>query len=538
MKYKNPIISGYNPDPSICCVGDDYYIVNSSFEFFPGVPVYHSKNLVNWELINYCLTDKEQLYLEKCRPSGGIYAPTLRYHDGEFFMTTTNVTDKGNFIVHTKDIRGKWSAPVWIDQGDIDPTILWDDGKVYFASTGMDEEGKQGIYLCEINPYTGEKFTDSVCISYGSGGKYPEGPHLYKWFGKYYLLLAEGGTEYGHMVTVFRSDSVWGPYEACPHNPILTHRNNMSADISCTGHSDIMEDHNGNWWIACLATRPSGPKDAPLMLHHLGRETFLAPVIWDENGWPVVGNNGTIELEMEGPLPGTEGLTNAERERFLPVCQDFSDDFSEKEFGLPYNFLRNPHSENYVRDTEAKELILKGTNITINEIDSPTWVGVRQKSFEMEAEVTVSLKCDTETVQKNAVSDMTADLTEQKNNQIRAGLTAFYNDSYHYEIYVTKEVQGKAKVCLAKHVHDIFAVTASAEIDSVEEVMLKITSDREYYHFYYKANGEYVLLGSGLTIGLATEATKTMTFTGTYIGLFAENVEAGFRNFRVKIGEE
>lgn len=135
MQYRNPIISGYNPDPSICRVGEDYYIVNSSFEYFPGVPVYHSKNLVNWELEGYCLTDEEQLPLEESRPSGGIFAPTIRYHDGTFFMITTNVTSKGNFIVHTKDMKSGWSKPAWVDQGGIDPSLLFDGDKVYFVST-------------------------------------------------------------------------------------------------------------------------------------------------------------------------------------------------------------------------------------------------------------------------------------------------------------------------------------------------------------------------------------------------------------------
>ena len=159
MNYKNPIISGYNPDPSICCVGEDYYLVNSTFEFFPSVPVYHSKNLINWTLESYCLTSKEQVDLEHCGSSGGIYAPTLRYHDSVFFMTTTNVSSGGNFIVHTKDIKNGWSEPHWVDQGGIDPSLLFDDdGKVYFTSTGSDELG-QGILLCEVNPYTGEKLT-------------------------------------------------------------------------------------------------------------------------------------------------------------------------------------------------------------------------------------------------------------------------------------------------------------------------------------------------------------------------------------------
>ena len=184
QKYKNPIISGYNPDPSICRVGDDFYLVNSTFEFYPGVPVYHSKNLVNWELINYCLRDKEQLYLDGVRPSGGIYAPMLCYHNGEFFMTTTNVSHKGHLIVHTSDIYGKWSKPVWIDQGGIDPTLLFDGEDVYFASTSRDKDDRDGIFMCKINPYTGEKLSESVCISHGCGGICPEGPHIYKLNGK------------------------------------------------------------------------------------------------------------------------------------------------------------------------------------------------------------------------------------------------------------------------------------------------------------------------------------------------------------------
>ena len=514
MKFKNPIIYGYNPDPSICRLGDYYYIANSSFEFFPGVPIYHSKNLVNWELINYCLKEKSQLYLENSRQSGGIYAPMLAYHDGEFFMTTTNVSHKGHLIVHTKDIRGEWSEPVWVDQRGIDPTLFWDDdGKVYFASTEFNETGKQGIFMCEINPYTGEKLTESACISYGWSEKCPEGPHLYKWFGKYYLLMAEGGTEYGHMVTLQRADSIWGPYEDCPHNPILSHRIDNGSEVFCTGHADMMEDENGNWWLVCLGVRTNSSPNRFVFLHHLGRETFLTPVTWTEDGWPIIGNNGKIAIEMEGPLPGTE-------ESFLPVCRDFADDFSDEKFSLHYNFLRNPEMENYVRDVKNKELILKGTGLTLNDMASPTWIGVKQKEFAMEAEVAVSIK-------------------DIKNNQMRAGLTAFYNDCYHYEIYVTEENE-TAKVCLAKKIHDMFAVTASAEIigtvDShIENIKLKITADSEKYNFYYESNGEYVLLGSGSTAGLSTEGTMMMTFTGTYIGMFAENGTAGFKEFLVKV---
>lgn len=507
MKYRNPIISGYNPDPSICRVGRDYYIVNSTFEFFPGVPVYHSRNLVNWEMKGYCLNRKEQLYLEKCKPSGGIYAPTLRYNNGTFFMTTTNVSDRGNLIVHTDDLEKGWSDPVWVDQGGIDPSLLFDDdGTVYFTSAGNDKDGKAAIFSCKIDPFTGERLTESVIISKGCGGRYAEGPHLYKWFGKYYLMLAEGGTEYGHMETILRSGSPYGPFEECPHNPILTHRDDMREDIYCTGHADMMEDHNGNWWLVCLAVRPCQEKSNRVLLHNLGRETYLAPVTWTRDGWPVVGENGLISLEMDGPLPG---------EAPDEVKQNFYDDFSEAKFSVHYNFLRNPVMDHYIRDTEKQELILKGSAVTLNEIDSPTWLGIRQKEFETVSSVRVSIKNEAQ--------------------EMRAGLTAFYNDSYHYEIYLTKE-GAVWKVCLAKHVHDIFTVTAFAEILAAENIILKIESDKTYYRFYYSLDGEtFIMLGTGLVVGLCTEGTNRMTFTGTYIGLFAEKGQAVFKEFDVKV---
>lgn len=509
MKYQNPILPGFHPDPSICRAGEDYYLVTSTFEFYPGVPVYHSKNLVDWELAGYCMTEENGLHLQESGPSGGIYAPTIRYHDGMFFMITTNVSDKGNFIVYTDDPKKGWSEPKWVEQGGIDPSLFWDDdGKVYFVSTGHDSEGRCTIDMCEINPFTGEMLTDTATLSYGCGGKYPEGAHIYKCFGKYYLMMAEGGTEYGHMETIQRADAPYGPYESCPHNPILTHRDDTKGEIHCTGHADLLEDANGNWWMVCLGTRCNGGKSGIMMQHHLGRETFLTPVTWTEDGWPVVGNDGKIALQMEGPLPGGEPV----RRKY-----DFTDDFSKAEADLRYNYLRNPKMDCYVRDTKKHALILQGTEKTLNDADSPTWIGVRQQGFACEASVVVSAKALEE--------------------GFRAGLTAFYNDSYHYEIYVTKREE-KYEVCLAKHVHDIFAVTARADILSGEQVELRIKADKEKYAFYYKENGEEVLLGSGLTAGLSTEGTVPMSFTGTYLGMFAEHGTAEFEKFAITYLDE
>lgn len=497
MKYKNPIIAGFNPDPSICRVGEDFYLVTSTFEFFPGVPIYHSKNLVNWELINYCLTSDTQLPLENAEMSGGIYAPTIRYKDGVFFMTTTNVSNGGNFIVHTKDIYGKWSEPAYVDQGGIDPSLFWDDdGTCYFVSNGLDENNKVSIYLCTLDPFTGKKHTETKLISYGCGGRYPEAPHIYKLNGYYYLMLAEGGTEYGHMETMQRSKNIYGPYEACPHNPILSHRD-TPGPIQATGHADIVEDQNGNWWLVCLAIRPI----KNMQLHHIGRESFLAPLTWDKDGWPVVGNNGTIDFEMEGNLPGP----TVQR-----VNRDFCDNFDNDKLNLKWTFLRNPRRENYL--LEKGRIILKGGNDNLSTpFGRPTMIALRQEEFDVE--ISGSLEGEIKCGQ-------------------RSGLCAFYNGDYHYDIFVTKE-QEDYKVCLRKQVADINVIVASKKIDYKGNIKFKIVANDEWYTFFYEKDGEFIELGKGATSLLATEVNGR-SFTGTFLGVFSENGDIAVTNVTVK----
>ncbi len=289
--FQNPIISGFYPDPSICRVGDDYYTVHSSFEYFPGVPIFHSRDLVHWEQIGYCLTRKSQLNLDHSRASGGIYAPTLRYHDGMFYMVTTRVDKGGNFFVTAKNPAGPWSDPIWVDASGIDPSLLFDaDGAVYYVRhEGM---GDGHIVLGKINVQTGKLDGGLKEIWKGTGGIWPEGPHLYKVNGKYYLMIAEGGTSYDHRITIARSDSPWGPFEGNPQNPILTHRGQPENPIQATGHGDIVETPDG-WWLVCLGIRPQGGT-----LHHLGRETYLTSFTWSADGWPVVRD---VALTMPAP---------------------------------------------------------------------------------------------------------------------------------------------------------------------------------------------------------------------------------------------
>ena len=502
MKFRNPIVPGYNPDPSICRKGDTFYLVNSSFEFFPGVPLRQSKNLVNWSLTGCVLDRESQLPLTGCNPSGGIFAPTIRYHDGMFYMITTNVNrmwmggKPGNFIVHSENPEGPWSEPAWIDQMGIDPSVFFDDdGSCWYTGTGHDEKGDQGIVFFKLDPMTGEILSEKKVISRGSGGKCPEGPHMYKKDGWYYLMLAEGGTEFGHMETIGRSRNIEGPYEFNPAGPLLTARNTNGYPIQCTGHADLVDDENGNWWVVSLGTRPIGP-----MAHHLGRETFLGRIDWVD-GWPVMRNNGLMEMEPDFDLPCADTV--------MPVSDDIHCDFAKMD-KLPADFtwLRNPVMENYKLDGC---LLLNGTDQRLSTPNTtPTFVGIRQTQF---------VSCST--------AVLSCDIPEG----CSAGITAYGIHSHHYDVLITRRY-GKLYAQLRKHLYDMEMVASEIPLpDDVQSVTLRITSDRSTYSFAIDAGNGFVTLGSGYTIGLATEVTEMMTFTGAFIGLFAENGAAKFSAF-------
>jgi alpha-N-arabinofuranosidase len=416
-------------------------------------------------------------------------------------MTTTNVTGGGNFIVHARDISGPWSGPVYVDQKGIDPSLLFCDNRAYFCSTGM-EGGRQGIFLCELDPLSGEKQGPSACISYGCGGRFPEAPHLYFIKGWYYLMLAEGGTEYGHMVTIQRSRDIRGPYEPCPRNPVLSHRDRGGHPIQATGHAELFEDQNGNWWMVCLGIRPLGPA----MLHNLGRETFLSPVKW-EDGWPAAGNGGAIELEMEGPLPAPPGL---------PAESGFTSDFSGPRLAPQWNFIRNPDPLCYKQ--ENGRLTILGREKTLScPGASPSFAGVRQQGFDLEATAVVSLDLEPGT---------------------RAGISAYYNHDHHYDLGLERNAEGGCSVVLNKRIYDLEQESRRETgpcPGAGGELQLRITADREWYRFSYRwGNGEWQDCGGGVTAGLCTEVTGSMTFTGVHIGLFSVRGPAHFSAFTVK----
>ena len=278
MTTTRPVIAGFYPDPSICRAGDDYYLATSSFEYFPGVPLFHSRDLIHWEQVGNILDRPSQLE-PGIGASGGIYAPTLRFHDGRFWLITTNVSQgKGQLIVTAEDPRGPWTDPVFVeDAGGIDPDLAWDlDGTCYVTWSAS-----AGIMQAAVDPAAGALLEEPRRMWSGTGLAWPEAPHLYHRDGWWYLLIAEGGTERGHSVSVARSRSITGPFEGAPGNPVFTHRSTRQP-VQNVGHSDLVELPDGSWAAVFLGTRPGGTTPH---FHTNGRETFLAGISWSD-GWP------------------------------------------------------------------------------------------------------------------------------------------------------------------------------------------------------------------------------------------------------------
>lgn len=318
-RVANPVLPGCYPDPSVCRVGGDYYLVTSTFEYFPGLPVFHSTDLARWEHIGDVVTRADQLDYSQIASSGGLYAPTLRYHDGRYWVVCTLVdpadaTRGGNFLMTATDPAGPWSDPVWLDADGIDPSIFFDDdGRVWMHGTRLAREPRwhdqTEVWVREFDPTTMALVGPETVVWNGAmlGVVWAEAPHLYKVDGRYYLLAAEGGTEFHHSVAVARAESVTGPYESNRCNPVLTHRHlGRDSDVVGAGHADLVQAADGSWWALLLAMRPYGGYHYPL-----GRETFLVPVTW-EDGWPVFApGEGRVPAEVEVPFAAAAPAVDA-----------------------------------------------------------------------------------------------------------------------------------------------------------------------------------------------------------------------------------
>ena len=482
--YRNPVIPGFAPDPSVTFHDGKYYLVTSTFEYFPGVSLWTSEDLVNWKPMGGILTSESQLDLKEAASSSGLYAATIRVNSsGRFYMVTTNKYTHENFICHTDDIRGPWSETHFIAKDGIDPSLLFlPDGRCFYTSNGS-VDGVRGIKGAFINPDTGELLEDFTLLSKGCGGAAPEGPHIYFENGWFYLMLAEGGTGYGHHEVILRSKDIHGPYEPNPANPILSHVSRKGHPIQAVGHADLIKTPDGEWYAVFLGIRV---KPRPL-LHHLGRETFLEKVTW-RDGWPVIGNDGLSELfHADGPTQNDNS--------------DYSVSFTRKLEEYPYLKVRVPKNECYIQDIEKGTLTLIGEDNIALPLSHPTLLAFRQRGFYEVMEVTLSLR----------------------ELEGRAGISSWVSDDYHYRLEVRKAEDG-IRISLIRHIHDFEAVTETLTLPMSENLGLAIISDDEDYIF--RAGSQTV--GRATVYGLAAEGQRHNSFTGALFAIYAEDGKAVF----------
>jgi alpha-N-arabinofuranosidase len=489
--YNNPVLPGFYPDPSICRVGADYYLATSTFEYFPGVPIFHSKDLVHWRQLGHALTRPSQLPLAGQRSSNGIFAPTLRCVGGKFYIVTTNFGGAGNFIVQASDPAGPWSEPAWIKEKEwgIDPSLLFDDdGKVYFTRADGGEHG--GVNQAEIDIATGQLKGPTRRIWNGTGGTWPEAPHLFKINGWYYLTIAEGGTGYEHAVTMARAKSPWGPFEAAPNNPVITHKTHPDLPLQATGHADLVQTPDGHWFMVLLGIRPVG------RAHHMGRETMLAPVTWTPDGWLKVNDGAPIATTMTAAgLPASHPWAAA------PV----RDNFDAPAPGLAWAFLRGPADGLWSLAARPGSLRLAGSKVGLEDIGTPAFIGRRQQHLAMRAATLL---------------DFTpADATQS------AGLVLRMNEDNHYQLVVGGAAGGGRVVRLVTRVKGVTKVLREMPVKP-GPVELAVRAAPAQYRFSYRVGtGAAVEMGSAATRALSSEDAGG--FTGVFIGLYAHNGGAG-----------
>ena len=485
--FKNPVLAGFSPDPTSCVVGEDFYLATSTFSYFPGVPIYHSRDLVNWTQIGNILDRESQVNLNGVTHSNGIFAPTLRHHNGVFYMITTNVPRGGNFIVTATDPSGPWSEPYFLKNAPgIDPSLFFDDdGRCYYTGTRENPEGARyngdwEVWLQELDLETMQLTGVSTKIWKGAMNNviWPEGPHLYKHEGYYYLMIAEGGTGFDHAVTVARSRDIAGVYKGNPRNPIVTHRHLGHAyPVRNVGHGDLIKTSDGKWYMTCLASRPYDGYS------NLGRETYLAEITW-EDGWPVVNaGHGTLLMEQEHKL------------KLEPIERKTRYEFKDK-LDMAFLSLRNPQPKFYcLADGVLRMNVLEHT---LCDLATPSYMGLRQQSmwYDLNTKVTFSPKADGE----------------------EAGLAIMQNDSYNIRfMYGMFDGKKALRVVTCEKKED--KVEKTLEIDA-DKLYLKIRQERQNLSFHYSLDGEQyqeVICGVNASI-LSTEVAGG--FVGCTMGMY------------------
>jgi xylan 1,4-beta-xylosidase len=501
----NPILRGFNPDPSIVRVDDNYYIATSTFEWFPGVQIHHSKDLVNWRLLTHVLTQKSQLDMEGNINSGGIWAPCLSYSNGTFSLIFTDVKsrqgaykDTHNYVVTAKDIMGPWSEPIYLNSSGFDPSLFHDeDGRKWLVNMLWDfrknKNSFAGIVIQEYSQKEKKLIGPVKNIFKGTDLKLTEGPHLYKRNGYYYLMTAEGGTEYEHAVTMARSKSLFGPYEVDPMNPILTSANSSALEIQKAGHGCLVQTHTGEWYIAHLCGRPVKDRYCTL-----GRETALQRCYWTEDKWLRVEGGNKPSVVVKAP--------NITPHPFETAPQ--RDDFDSQTLDVVWNTLRIPADSSWLSLTERSGYLrLKGME-SLSSTHKQSLVARRQQSFYVEAETEVEFY--------------------PEHFQQMAGLIFYYDtEDYVYLCVTHDEGLGKClKIIQSKGGQYDELIPGGKSIEGYERVKLKAVVEREYLRFYYSVEKDvWHRIGDHMDVEhLSDEYSDYIRFTGVFIGICVQDL--------------
>lgn len=509
-QYRNPVLAGFYPDPSVCRVDSDYYMVNSTFSYFPGIPVFHSRDLVHWKQLGHVLDRPSQLNLDSLGLSWGVFAPAISWHRNKFYVINTIVNRGGNFYVTADNPAGPWSEPVWLPEIDgIDPSFFFDDdGKAYVVNNGPAPgkelyPGHRALWIQEFSVDSGKltgprKVLVDGGVDIRTNPQWIEGPHIFKKNGWYYLIAAEGGTSEWHSEVVFRSLSVWGPYVPAKRNPVLTQRHldkGRPYPITSTGHADFIETPAGDWWTVFLGCRPYEGD-----FYNTGRETFMLPVSW-ENDWPFVTDT-VIPYAVSAPSL-KESFEDSET-----MTGNFSwrDDFNDTTLGMKWNFIRTPREKWYSLTDDPGFLGIKLRPESIRDLVNPSFLGRRQQHGWF-----------------TAVAAMTPVNFDTASN---GGLIAFQNEQHYIYLGLKKNADGYG-IFLERSGRDENngnpVTLAEQELRKKPDLIyLKITGKGSSYDFSYSYDGrEWELLKGDVNArNLSTNIAGG--FVGAYIGIYGK----------------
>ncbi|MGD9929379.1 MAG: glycoside hydrolase family 43 protein [Mangrovibacterium sp.] len=484
--FRNPILPGFNPDPSVCRVGDDYYLVTSSFTWFPGIPIYHSKDLVNWKLIGHGITRPDQFDFDKITDDNGIWAVTIRYHEGLFYLITTCNRCGGNFYITAKDPAGEWSDPVWLEEAEgIDPSLFWeDDGTCYYTgnSWGFTKSWSSqcAVWTQELDLENQTLVGKRKFLTYGhaNNARYAEGPHIYKIDGKYLLLMSEGGSAYNHAISAHHGNNILDTYIADQVNPVLTHRQlGKDYPVHTIGHADLVQTQHGDWWAVALGIRDIAGKSG------LTRETFLCKVEF-ENGTPIFNPGyGKVRLAQERPaLPWSPLYEEATKE-----------DFDTDSLSLKWHTIRTPKQSFYS---------LKDGSLSLHLLP----------------EVTDSMVHSSMLIQRIKDQDYSAttklSFSTKKDNE-QAGLIMYRNNNSYYLL-----LKEKSRLVLIRKFQGKRVEVASCDYDK-KDVFLRVDAEGRKIQFCFGTSPETMTkLGEPQDLEVLAEGNGNR-FNGPGVGVYA-----------------